>query len=152
MVAAFDNHKGDSTEEHTDQNNSFFNRVKNLFRRNTSIQNNNTILKPGQIEMIKGKEFETLGDMEIMGRKAGKSNHAEIYSPIMNESQPMKEGRSFHEESKSHHYHQSSTSNVQSISSKTYLEESKPVKNIPLIDPYLNAKRQYTCTCARSED
>ena len=36
--------------------------------------------------MIKGKEFETLGDMEIMGRKAGKNNHAEIYSPIMNES------------------------------------------------------------------
>ena len=36
--------------------------------------------------MIRPKEFETLGDMEIAGRKAVKSNYAEIYSPIMNES------------------------------------------------------------------
>jgi hypothetical protein len=58
--------------------------MKNIFRRNTSIQNTNSIIKPLPIEMIRGREFETQNDAMLSGRVV--PNYAEIYSPIMNES------------------------------------------------------------------
>jgi hypothetical protein len=87
--------------------------------------------------MIRSKEFETSNDVLMSGRTPVMSNYAEIYSPIMNESQPMKDDRSFHEESKSHHHHQSSTSNIMSATSthNTHDKSANRKLYFQLIDP-----------------
>eukprot|EP00347_Sterkiella_histriomuscorum_P021980 403332100 len=81
-----------TVDQDISQNGSnFFSRVKNLFRRNTSIQTTGQILNPIQIETNNQKDFQTAIDTLNNKDNRQLTNYGDIYSPIMNECSPNKE-------------------------------------------------------------